>query len=947
MTKKVFTESDALELREINATIPFGFTEITQTAFPSDEYVDCSHIKSITLPESVEIIQPQAFYALCIESIIIPKSVSIIGEGAFQGCKKIKEIIIDPDNQYYVVKDGDLYSKDLSLLHTCLSARGKSKHIIPDNVKIIEKNAFSECTSLVNITIPEGVIDIKYKAFLGCWCLHDIIVSKKNNKYTSVNGILFSKDISVLHTYPHSKKELNYNVPESVQIIGDGAFYSAKLTNIKIPEGLYKIGESAFSHCSSITSLSLPDSVAEIGGWAFHWCDKLIEINIPEGVTRIEEGIFSSCKSLESIKTPESVAWIDEYAFYHCESLTSISIPDGVTKINSRTFGHCYNLSGVHIPDSVTEIDYQAFLFCKNLEYITLPKNLKIIGNSAFSSCEKLKSVNIPGTVTAIGWGAFKDCENLEYIRVPATVSEIEESVFLFCPKLTVWCAENSYAHEYCVKNNIKVNYSRKDLNDEEEKRMKQARMDGDIGHFYHTHEYDYDIALEFYLKAVPVFEELYGCLDVDTVAFYDDIGMLYVWKHHCGDKKSLELAYPFLKKALDAYEKTSGASHVYSKKDTPYCNMGAYYFRKGDYDAALDCFRKNLDVLLKKCGDTHDRIDSAYQHIAETYSGKKEYNEAIEQYFTALEIAKRSHGEVSQNAGRIYERIGAIYVICDKYENALNFLQKAVHIYDSNYSWVLHNIEAYEKIGDVHYKLGNIIHALRYYRKPLVKDHDTFGKAFIAQLQERVTEAEERFIELLNDDKIPNNPSFELAYAYLELSKKNRNDSDTAIKYSQKAVELFEGFLKDDFSEYSQSDMFDVYTEIYKNAAELYYENKNYENALECILNAVAIYEKAERKNYDYGYNLWLTGEIYRNMSEFKKADKYFHDSLEIRLEMLLSSDPDIFMSYMSIADLYYQTKKYKKSLEYYRKALEFQEQYNIDCDVEGLNNRIMELEK
>ena len=138
-------------------------------------------------------------------------------------------------------------------------------------------------------------------------------------------------------------------IPDSVTTIGESAFYNcSSLTSVTIPDSVTKIGDFAFSYCRSLTSITIPDSVTKIGDYAFRGCSSLTSITIPDNITSIGEYAFSGCKSLTSITIPDSVTKIGEYAFQECSSLTSVTIPDSVTKIGDFAFSYCSSLTSVY-----------------------------------------------------------------------------------------------------------------------------------------------------------------------------------------------------------------------------------------------------------------------------------------------------------------------------------------------------------------------------------------------------------------------------------------------------------------------------------------------------------------------------------------------------------------------------------------------------------------------
>ena len=199
--------------------------------------------------------------------------------------------------------------------------------------------------------------------------------------------------------------------------------------NVAIPEEVTymnrtrkvtSIGEHAFSWCSGLTSVTIPNSVTSIGGYAFEGCEKPTSITIPNSVKSIGEYAFSRCSGLTSVTIPNSVKSIGSYAFYGCTGLTSVTIPNSVTYIGEMAFASCYKLTSVTIPNSVTYIGWGAFQNCSGLTSITIPNSVKSIGNYAFQGCSGLTSVTIGNSVKSIGDDAF------EGVDIPTVISLIE-----------------------------------------------------------------------------------------------------------------------------------------------------------------------------------------------------------------------------------------------------------------------------------------------------------------------------------------------------------------------------------------------------------------------------------------------------------------------------------------------------------------------------------------
>lgn len=202
------------------------------------------------------------------------------------------------------------------------------------------------------------------------------------------------------------------------------------------PYSVTAIGYAAFSGCSSLASINIPDGVTSIGDYAFSGCSSLTSINIPDGVTYIGDYAFSGCSSLISINIPDGVTSIGSYAFERCSSLTSITIPAGVTSIGGGAFENCSSLTSINIPDGVTSIGQFAFYYCTSLTSINIPEGVTNIGESAFRDCSSLTSITVPSSVETIGSKAF----GTHYMVVtfnsatPCTQSGLGEEVRLVVP---------------------------------------------------------------------------------------------------------------------------------------------------------------------------------------------------------------------------------------------------------------------------------------------------------------------------------------------------------------------------------------------------------------------------------------------------------------------------------------------------------------------------------
>ncbi len=419
-----------------------------------------------------------------ITSVTIPQSIGNIGSYVFDNALNLESISVDENNTEYVSLDGVLFTKNKTVLIRYPQGKTETTYMIPNSVTSIDTNAFyfceelisiimpegieyvgdsafSCCEKLTTITIPETVKDINNSAFYDCISLEAINVAENNMTYSSIDGVLFTKDKTTLIKCPENTKESNYIIPDATKTIENYAFYNCcNLTSVTIPEGLTNIGNYAFLRCASLLSVSIPDSVTNIGNNAFGCCTNLKSVRISNSIKRLADSIFSSCENLttvtipnsvtdiacdafrdcyrlKTITIPDSVLNIGPYAFHNCKNLTTVSISNNITTLSDSLFKYCTNLTSVVIPDGVTSIGYSAFEGCQNLTSIKIPDNVNTIYASAFSDCTSLSDIVIGNSVQTIGSWAFYNCANIVNIDIPDSVTTIDDSVFSGCTKLS------------------------------------------------------------------------------------------------------------------------------------------------------------------------------------------------------------------------------------------------------------------------------------------------------------------------------------------------------------------------------------------------------------------------------------------------------------------------------------------------------------------------------
>ena len=336
--------------------------------------------QNAVIPNSVTRIGECAFFCCTgLTSLVIPNSVTNIGQEAFVGCSGLTSVIVAEENPIY-----DSRNNCNAIIETAMNTLilGCQNAVIPNSVTSIGSYAFSGCSGLTSVEIPNSVTSIGSYAFSGCSDLTSVEIP---NSITSIGSSAFAGCTGLT----------SVEIPDSVKIIGDNAFSGCtSLTSIEIPNSVTSIGYDAFSE--TVWYDNQPDGVVYAGKVLYKYKGAMPEntsIVVKEGTIEIAFGAFSFCTGLTSVEIPNSVTSIGEDAFSFCTSLTSIEIPNSVTSIGERAFRCCSDLTSLVIPNSVTNIGYRAFYSCSGLTSITIGNSVASIGDAAFYNCEGLKTV--------------------------------------------------------------------------------------------------------------------------------------------------------------------------------------------------------------------------------------------------------------------------------------------------------------------------------------------------------------------------------------------------------------------------------------------------------------------------------------------------------------------------------------------------------------------------
>ena len=412
---------------------------------PTSVFEACESLKQIELPLALTEIGKNAFKGSGLESIVLTDNLTQIGESAFENSALLKSVIFD------------------------------SKI-----VKTIGNNAFANCASLEEMTLPESVATIGEYAFLntaiksgyiptnvavlgsgafsGCKQITKFEVSPDNPVYkTTAEGLLLDVN-DMLIAYPAGKTTFDLT---GVETIGKGLFAGTAFTEIVVPSAVKKIEDNAFASSRHLQKVSFEEGsqLTYLGKSVFYDSTALETVDftnatqltkfednaftysyirsivIPESVTTFGRSAFAESPLLTSVTFKGNVK-MDAYAFYSCVSLKTVIFEKPIERIERATFQLCKSLKTITLPEGLKGIETNAFKDA-GLTEITLPKSLETVGENAFSNCVDLATITIPadGNLKTIENSAFKS-SGITSIKLPASLRSIGKSAFEGCAQL-------------------------------------------------------------------------------------------------------------------------------------------------------------------------------------------------------------------------------------------------------------------------------------------------------------------------------------------------------------------------------------------------------------------------------------------------------------------------------------------------------------------------------
>ncbi len=439
---------------------------------------------NITLPDTVNAIEEGAFKDVkSLKEINIPDSIKIINKDAFFGCLDLDTITFGSQPLLKTIKENAFGNTGLktftipdSVVDICygaLAIDGVTNFEIPESIKTMNdpfgqkvgknltfKGVYGTTLEEVPIfrfggvqsfTVPESDFESKYSKIMMWNLYNDVQVNKAVMSVINTNGDSINSLVkeSTLILYVGSGSE--YTIPGEITKIGPSAFASSNITKITFSEGLTEIGNNAFDglnlgvinlpaslttiaesafNASGLTEVtfSTESQLINIGDNAFYGNGNMTKFVMPGSVTTIGSKAFYNCGALSVVNVSSAVTTIGESAFLKT-GITSLNLPNSLTEIGKDAFQGCFDLKTVSIGTGLKNITVGMFKACYSLESISIPGNVEVIEDSAFERCNSLKTVTLSEGLKTIGKDAFKSCQSITTLTIPASVTNMEITV--------------------------------------------------------------------------------------------------------------------------------------------------------------------------------------------------------------------------------------------------------------------------------------------------------------------------------------------------------------------------------------------------------------------------------------------------------------------------------------------------------------------------------------
>jgi Leucine-rich repeat (LRR) protein len=467
-----------LKLKEI--VIPDGVTEIGDHAFyytgietltvpagvtrlENNTFANCRQLKKATLPDAVTFIGNSCF-SECHEltDVNIPAKVETIDDYAFYNNKNRTTPIVLPATLKTIGYRAFMYNSKVTSLtfsegletiggFAFSNLNAVESITLPESIKTINSNAFEGCDSITEFTFPTTLTAVPNSMFYHCDKLAKVTLAAGT---TSIEHYAF-QDCPKL-------ADINLAEQTALEYVGVYAFANTGFTTVTLPNSIKEMGYSVFRSCKNLTSVNVPTLLTAVPSDFVYDCANLKDVKMHDGIRTISQYAFAGCRSLPTIELNDDITSIEYEAFYNCDSLAITKLPKALITIGAGAFRNTPSLTAeLTIPEGVTDLGSDAFNG-SGLSKVELPDGLVNFGTTVFANTPNLASVKLPATLTRIPNYTFYRAESLKTIDIPKTLKEVGYAAFGHSGLTTITLPDSlqvieSYAFTYTQLQEFRV----------------------------------------------------------------------------------------------------------------------------------------------------------------------------------------------------------------------------------------------------------------------------------------------------------------------------------------------------------------------------------------------------------------------------------------------------------------------------------------------------------
>lgn len=401
---------------------------LTKTDSSGEHFYGCTLLQSINIAEGTTEIPVKCFYNCTnLASITIPSTLTTVEGSAFERCTALTSIDLSNVTDIYqeAFKNSgltgtiDVTSLSQTQAYPFNSCNGITRldfGSLPANMNTISNGLCGYMSGLQTVTGLSDITTIVSAMFANDTNLSSIDIDW--SKITFIGSSAFQQCSSLALS--------NLSIP-NLTTVQENAFQLSGVTSVSDLGSITRLSNSMFRGCTSLTSVVLPNTLTETGGYSLADCTGLTTINFPSSLTTINSCCFQNCTNLDVTVDLSNITLVTEKNFYNCKKVKISNLPK-TSSYPSQAFYGMTSLTSIIIPKEVTSFGNSSFADCSNLQSVTFESNSQLtsLTAGAFSGCSALSSIIIPEGCTTLGQRCFRNCDSMTLIDIPSTVTRVE-----------------------------------------------------------------------------------------------------------------------------------------------------------------------------------------------------------------------------------------------------------------------------------------------------------------------------------------------------------------------------------------------------------------------------------------------------------------------------------------------------------------------------------------